>query len=208
MPPAIAVTFLRLLFAPLFAYFFIKSVRPALATPDPFWLWAAVTCVVLIEASDAVDGVLARARNEVTRLGKVFDPICDSISRQTIFISFMVVGIIPLWLYLVFMYRDAALSLIRIMCALDGTVIAARFSGKLKAILQATGTFLVLLVLALHAHGVEAVPTKLWGRHPGFWIMLFPAVFTFLSMFDYLVPNWHILKRMATPEHKQGTPHV
>ena len=56
---------------------------------------------MLIELSDAFDGHVARSRNEVTDFGKLFDPAADSLSRQTIFLSFMVCAahIIPLWMF-------------------------------------------------------------------------------------------------------------
>jgi CDP-diacylglycerol--glycerol-3-phosphate 3-phosphatidyltransferase len=122
--------------------------------------------------------------------------VADSLSRQTIFISFMVAGIIPWWLYLVFFYRDAFLQLLRITCASGGLVLAARQSGKLKAVLQGMGTFGVLAVVALQLYHVPWMPAKLWGFHPGFWVMVIPAVFTLLSVADYVAPNIGMLKRM------------
>ena len=199
--PAIILTGSRLFFAPIFAYAFFAAAMGRLDHPDLFWLCISIGAVVLIELSDAFDGMVARGRNEVTALGKIFDPICDSLSRQTIFIAFMMVGIMPLWLYLVFMYRDGILNLIRILNAANGTVLAAKKSGKLKAIIQAVGTFLVLAVLLLPLLGI-AVPQNLGGRHTGFWIMIIPALITFTSMFDYLIPSLPVLRKMATPERK------
>jgi CDP-diacylglycerol--glycerol-3-phosphate 3-phosphatidyltransferase len=196
MNPATIVTTSRLLWAPAFAYLFIMSVRNDL---HPLRLWLALLFAVLIELSDAFDGPLARYRREVTDFGKVFDPICDGLSRQTVFLAFLLADIIPLWMFLVFMYRDAIMSFLRIMCAVDGRVIAARLSGKAKAVLQALATFMVIALLLAKAHNIVHVPDMLWGRHPGFWIMLPVALFTFLSMFDYLMPNLHVLKRRMTP---------
>ena len=199
--PALILTASRLFFAPGFAYFFLAAVRGHLASPNLPWLFAAIAAVMLIELSDAFDGFVARARNEVTALGKIFDPICDSLSRLTIFLCFVLVGIMPLWLFLIFMYRDGILNLIRIMNAANGTVLAAKKSGKLKAIIQALGTFLVLMALLsppLH----WGIPQYFAGRHIGFWIMLIPAAITFLSMFDYLIPSMPVIRKMATPERK------
>ena len=199
--PALILTASRLLFAPIFAYFFLAGVRGHLAEPILPLLAAAMGIVVLIELSDAFDGFVARARNEVTALGKIFDPICDSLSRLTIFLCFVLVGIMPLWLFLIFMYRDGILNLIRIMNAADGTVLAAKKSGKLKAIIQAAGTFLVLLALLSPALN-WGIPQIIAGRHIGFWIMLIPAAITVISMFDYLIPSMPVLRKMATPQRK------
>ncbi len=196
MNPATLLTTSRLLWAPAFAYLFIASVRRGL---QPLWLWMALLFAVLIELSDAFDGPLARRRREVTDFGKIFDPVCDSLSRQTVFLAFLLTGIIPLWMFLIFMYRDALMSFLRIMCAVDGAVIAARKSGKLKAVFQAAATFMVIALMLAKAHRLLYVPETLWGHSPGFWIMLFPAVFTLVSMFDYAIPNLHVLQRRMTP---------
>lgn len=199
MNPAIALTGSRLLFGPLFAIFFLTAISKGIYTPDKTFFWLAVFSVLLIELSDAFDGIVARARNEVTSFGKIFDPICDSLSRQTIFLSFMIAGIIPLWMFLIYLYRDGLMSFIRIMAASSGNVLAARSSGKLKAIFQAIGTFFVLGVIGAHIYLPKSVPHNLWGQHPGFWIMIFPTLFTFISIFDYLIPNRKILAEAAKP---------
>jgi hypothetical protein len=40
------------------------------------------------------------------------------------------------------------------------------------------------------------MPSRLWGFHPGFWIMVIPAVFTLLSVADYIAPNIGLIKKM------------
>jgi CDP-diacylglycerol---glycerol-3-phosphate 3-phosphatidyltransferase len=196
---ATTLTFSRVLIAPLFAFTFIRS----FTSPSPeTWLWLSVALMVCIELSDALDGHVARARNQVTDFGKLFDPAADSLSRQTIFLSFMVckVHIIPLWMFLLFLYRDAFLSILRIWCAYHGIVLAARRAGKLKAVVQAIGAFLVLFVCMTHAYHLSWVPFSVWGRHPGFWIMVVPAIVTVLSVYDYVTSNWQTVKSMMSPE--------
>jgi CDP-diacylglycerol--glycerol-3-phosphate 3-phosphatidyltransferase len=190
---AIIVTISRVAIAPVFAGFFITGSAGAHTAA---WIWVCALLALLIEITDMLDGRIARARNQVTDFGKVLDPVADSLSRQTIFISFMIAGIIPWWLYLVFFYRDAFLQLLRIICASGGLVLAARQSGKLKAVLQGMGTFGVLAVVALQLYHVPWMPLRLWGFHPGFWIMVTPAVFTLLSVVDYVIPNVGMIKKM------------
>jgi CDP-diacylglycerol--glycerol-3-phosphate 3-phosphatidyltransferase len=163
------------------------------------FLWLALVFAVLIELSDAFDGMLARQRKEVTDFGKIFDPVCDSLSRQTVFLAFLISGIIPLWMFLVFLYRDSLMSFLRVMCAVDGTVVAARPSGKLKAVFQAFASFLIIGILLARVYGFGSIPETLWGRHTGFWIMLPVAIFTVLSFFDYLIPHRDVFKRRMVP---------
>lgn len=197
---AISVTGSRLISAPLFSFFFVKATDQSIYTANRLYLLFAIIFVILIELSDALDGAIARSRGEVTKFGKIFDPICDSVSRQTVFCTFMYMRIIPLWMFLIFLYRDAILSLIRIFCAVDGTVLAAKIAGKLKAILQGISIFIILFIVLFHSYDIAWIPETVWGMHLGFWVMLLPTFFTVLSMFDYLIPSWPILKRMMIPE--------
>jgi CDP-diacylglycerol---glycerol-3-phosphate 3-phosphatidyltransferase len=200
--PAIALTLSRIVIAPVFAYFFIHSFH---AASPALWLWVSIGLVCLIELSDAFDGYVARSRNLVSDFGKLLDPMADSLSRQTIFLSFMVCAahIIPLWIFLIFLYRDAFLSILRIMCAYNGTVLAARQAGKLKAVVQAVGAFIVLFLCLGISYKTPWIPTELWGRHPGFWIMLVPAIVTVLSVFDYIKPNKVAIKEMMKVKERQ-----
>lgn len=192
---AVVLTMSRVIIAPLFAFFFITGYR----TESPFLVWCAVGCAVLIELSDMFDGMVARARKEVTDFGKIFDPVADSVSRQTVFISFMVTGIIPLWLYLIFFYRDAFMQLMRILCASGGLVLAARLSGKIKAVLQGIAAFVVCAIVLGNLYSFSWLPEVWGGRHPGFWVVLAVALFTLGSVIDYLIPNRKLLGKMLTP---------
>ncbi len=84
--------------------------------------------------------------------------------------------------------------------AKEGTVMAAKWAGKFKAITQAVGTFAVLGLLFLSANGI-ILPEPL-GFHLGFWIMLIPTFFTIQSFFDYVIPNWQVIVNAARPEEK------
>lgn len=195
---AIILTFLRVLIAPLFAFFFIYGYKNS----SPLFLWISVLCVSLIELTDLFDGMIARRRSEVTDFGKVFDPVADSVSRQTVFISFFASGIIPLWLYLIFFYRDAFMQLLRIVCASNGIVLAARKSGKLKAVLQGIASFLVIAIAITEVYNLNLFPKKILGLHLGFWVLVGPAFYTLGSVIDYVIPNREILIKMMKKKDK------
>lgn len=50
-----------------------------------------------IFALDAVDGYIARKRNETSKLGEVFDTLADRVIENTFWIYFTAIGMIPLW---------------------------------------------------------------------------------------------------------------
>jgi CDP-diacylglycerol--glycerol-3-phosphate 3-phosphatidyltransferase len=193
MNPATLMTASRVAVAPVFAFAFIAGYGTSC---DLTWIYVCFGLAVLIELSDLFDGMIARARGEVTDFGKVFDPVADSVSRQTVFISFMVTGIIPWWMYLVFFYRDAFMQLLRIVCASSGVVLAARWSGKFKAVLQGIATFGVLAAVLAQRTGAEWMPQTVWGQHPGFWVMSVAAAYTLLSIIDYIIPNKALIVKM------------
>jgi CDP-diacylglycerol--glycerol-3-phosphate 3-phosphatidyltransferase len=186
----------RLVFAPIFAYVFLTGYGSRGIT----WIWVSIALVVIIQITDLFDGMVARARGEVTDFGKIFDPLADNLAFQTIFISFMIAGVIPLWMYLIFLYRESLMQLLRIICAASGIVLAARKSGKLKTVLQAIGVLGVLTISLFMSFKVSWMPTKIAGCHPGFWLMLIPMVFSMISMMDYIIPNWGQIKKMMTPK--------
>jgi len=185
-------TFSRILVAPFFAVFFITAHNEH----KPVWLAGALIAAILIELSDMFDGMIARSRKEVTDFGKIFDPVADSVSRQTVFLSFLVTGVIPLWMYLVFFYRDAFVQLLRIVCASTGVVLAARISGKVKAIVQAIATFAVLLAEYCVLADVSSVPAEIAGHSLSFWAVFGAALVTFYSFFDYVIPNRASIMKM------------
>ncbi len=111
------------------------------------WLLVPVWAVFLvIEMSDLLDGYLARRWNQESELGKVLDPLADTLCRLTYFIALAGAGILPLWMLLVLVYRDFGVAYIRVVVSRQGVMMAARISGKLKAwtyAIAAGGGFLV-----------------------------------------------------------------
>jgi CDP-diacylglycerol--glycerol-3-phosphate 3-phosphatidyltransferase len=174
----------RLLLSPIFVLVFLQE-----------GLWARITAlgiVVLSELSDAFDGHLARSRGEVTDFGKLLDPLADSVSRMSVFIAFMAAGIIPWWMVLVFVYRDSLISTMRTICAYRGQVVAARSSGKIKAIIQATVIIIVLAARIASALFPALLPEALVNQ-VAWWLVLAAALYTFYSLYEYLSANWEVV---------------
>jgi CDP-diacylglycerol--glycerol-3-phosphate 3-phosphatidyltransferase len=125
------LTAARIFLSPVFFVIFALS-QSAGAARSALLIALAVVFAV-IEVTDALDGVLARATGSVSDLGKILDPFADSVSRLTYFICFASAGIMPLWVLLLVVYRDTAVAFARLLAARRGHVMAARFTGKLKA---------------------------------------------------------------------------
>lgn len=90
-----AVTFVRLLALPVI-YLDLVGER---------WTRAFVLLAVF-SATDWLDGYLARRLDQLTKLGRLLDPICDRALFVVVGVGFVVVGVLPLWAVLVLLVRD------------------------------------------------------------------------------------------------------
>ncbi len=125
-----------------------------LAGRESPWLLVSVWAIfLLIEISDLLDGYLARRWNQESELGKVLDPLADTLCRLTYFIALAGAGILPLWMLLVLVYRDFGVAYIRIVISRQGVMLAARITGKLKAWTYAIAAGGGLLVFSLRILG-------------------------------------------------------
>jgi CDP-diacylglycerol--glycerol-3-phosphate 3-phosphatidyltransferase len=180
------LTLMRIFMSPVFMALYLYGTRWGSALP--YLLFAIMA---LCEVSDILDGFLARRHNKVTELGKVLDPMADSIFRLTVFFSFTQgVVSLPLLLVLVFFLRDAIVNTVRTLCALQGVALAARTSGKIKAIVQAATTFFILILMMVYKE--EALASF---RQISLYVTLGAAVYTFASGVDYIVANWRLIKK-------------
>ena len=110
--------------------------------------YALLFILILCELTDIFDGYVARKSSGVTQLGKILDPMADSIVRTSMLVTFTQgVVSLPVWLVIIFIYRDCAISTLRTLCALQGVALSARTSGKIKAILQAVVLFLIVILM-------------------------------------------------------------
>ena len=129
------LTFLRLILSPIFIlFFFIDSYVPI---PSIVSVIVLIVVFAAIELTDLLDGMLARKLNQTSELGKVLDPFADSLSRLTYFLCFAFAGIMPIWIFVLVLYRDLGVSFIRLLMAKNGVVMPARLSGKVKAVVYA-----------------------------------------------------------------------
>ncbi len=123
----------------------------------------ALASLLLCEASDVADGAVARRFNGRSGFGAVFDPYCDSVSRLLVYFGLSEVGLVPGWLVLLMACRDVSVAYVRLGMERRGLDPSARFSGKLKAVIQGAGS---LLLVGLPVMGLGTVPWEpvvLWA---------------------------------------------
>ena len=111
----------------------------------------AYVIMSLSEVSDIIDGYVARRDKLVTDLGKILDPLSDSISRFFYFFALAYHGLFPIWFMIFFFFRDIIVAYVRIFASFSGTVMSARFSGKLKGGVQFAGQYLLMYALMINS---------------------------------------------------------
>lgn len=148
------------------------------------------------ELSDAFDGYVARRYNQVTDLGKLLDPMADSIYRISVFLTFTRPPVeLPLLLVFVFLYRDSVISTLRTICALRGFALAARSSGKIKAIIQAASVLIILILMIPYSLGVI---TQFTLRTTAIISVSIAVVYAVYSGIEYLFANREYVLRLLT----------
>lgn len=189
------LTFMRVVMSPVFMVLYLYGASWGISSLTMPYLLLAI--MVVCELSDILDGFLARRHNKVTDLGKVLDPMADSLFRLTVFFSFTQ-GVVqlPLLLILVFFLRDVIVNSLRTLCALQGVALSARLSGKVKAIVQAATTFLILVLMIPYTRGSLAVSTF---YAICFYTTLVAALYTLASGVEYIVANGKLIRKAFSP---------
>lgn len=179
---------LTLVRIPLAAAFAVALLR----WPDATGTVVVGTVILaLIEASDALDGFLARRLGAVTQWGAMLDPYADSVSRITLYWALAAAGLTFMVVPLVMALRDVTVAYCRIIWTRAGRGVSAQTSGKIKAIVQGAGAFFLLdaaLVFGTSAGAVREVTS---------WLVL---AATLLSLVDYCLKTVPIAMAGAASE--------
>ncbi|MFP4215478.1 MAG: CDP-alcohol phosphatidyltransferase family protein [Phycisphaerae bacterium] len=189
------ITFSRLGFAAVFA----ALVGLADAGEGLSLVMAAGIIVVAIvgEITDTLDGQLARRTGNVTELGGLLDPLMDSLSRLIMFFALALVGWITIAVPLVMGFRDIVVSYTRIIQARTGGKTSARWSGKIKAVVQAVVAPVVVACVWVGGAFPAFATAAIWAIHSLSGLLI--AV-TLWSMLDYIRGAWKGIHRMYTGE--------
>lgn len=95
--------------------------------------------------TDYLDGHFARSRQQVSRLGKLLDPIADKLLISAALISLVENQLAPAWAVVIIIGREFAVTGLRSIAAADGLVIAASRVGKFKMLAQVVVVALLIV---------------------------------------------------------------
>jgi len=90
----------------------LAVVAIAYQPPSP-WQLGNVILLILVFVTDGLDGYVARRRNEATLFGALFDIAGDRIVELTMWIVLADLGLVPIWVPIVFVVRGTIVDTIR-----------------------------------------------------------------------------------------------
>lgn len=185
---------------------------------------AAVALTIAAIALDALDGHLARKKQLATPLGAQLDILGDRMIENMFFTYFAVVGMVSLWLPVLFFARGAATDFLRGLAMKAGhsgweanamlqtwwgrTLVASRWSRGLYAGLKCTCFCYLGLELALTRGpvallGTIAADTHLTIRSIAEILTWATAAFCLLRGLPVLIEGWQYFAREAVAVRAQ-----
>ena len=149
------------------------------------WLYFIELLLFAIASiTDFLDGRIARKKDLVTSFGKFADPLADKILVFAAMAILLLNGsgllpkgpLVPLWVYVIMLIREFAVSGIRMVAARNGETIAAGKAGKIKTAVTMVA-IIVLFLSGLH----DAV------IYVGQVLIYIAAILTIISGVEYFV---------------------
>lgn len=177
------LTILRLVLIPFYVFFVMTNFFS-------FSSHIALVLFCLASITDLLDGKIARKYNLVTDFGKFADPLADKILVVSGMICFVALGKLPVWVCIIILAREFAISGFRLVLAAKGTVLAASYIAKFKT------TFQMIMIILMTFDMENLVVSK--GFSPVILnvynivtmvIMYVALVLTIISLIDYFYKN-------------------
>lgn len=127
----------RICLIPVFVLVFMEP------TPDRSMLAAVIFTVAAV--TDLLDGYIARRTGQITKLGKLLDPLADKLLVLSALILLMSVDRVSALVAILIIARELAVTGIRAIAAGERLIIAAETTGKYKMALQVVAIVLLIL---------------------------------------------------------------
>lgn len=182
------ITLARMVLIPVFLVVLLGEFPASWAAPS-WWLlaqpWLAAMIFIALAASDAVDGYIARSRNQVTTFGKFIDPLADKLLVTAALVALVDLERLPSWIALVIISRELVVSGLRMVAVAEGRVIAASHFGKIKTVLQIIAIVGFLLKESQFLANLLGPAGMTFFSGLAWVVMAAAVVMTIFSMVDY-----------------------
>lgn len=169
------LTFVRILLIPVFVLL--------LMDPTPDRALSAALIFVVAAVTDLLDGYVARKTGQITKLGRLMDPIADKLLVLSALILLVQVDRVSALVAILIIAREVAVTGIRAIAATEGVIISAETTGKYKMALQV----IALVLLILEGTVVEAIGNL---HLAGIVTLYFSLVLGYVSGAQYVWSFW------------------
>ena len=139
---------------------------------------------IVASLTDFLDGYIARKYNLVTDFGKMLDSIADKVLVNSVLIILAASGFISPIIPVVIIVRDSIVNSIKMIAGNKGEVVAAIYTGKIKA-----ACLMVGIVLTLFYN----LPFEIWNIHLGLFLVYFATLMSVISGIQYWRLNKNII---------------
>ena len=167
------LSFLRIALVPVFLWLLLNEM----------FLWA-IFVLMVAGITDFLDGFLARKLNQMTKLGKVLDPVADRLYIFATLLALSVTGNIPWWLAALVIARDVLMLIsLPALAPLGYATLPVHFLGK-------ASTFALLYSFPLLLMGKIFVEAQFILLPLAWAFALWGVALYWWSGFVYL---WHLI---------------
>ena len=177
------LTLLRILLVPVFVMLLVYR-RPG----------AALVVFATAALTDLLDGYVARRNRHESRLGAFLDPLADKMLLIASFATLTYLKVLPAWIMIVVVSRDAILMLGALLVHMVGGRIYPRpsLAGKLATFFQILTVLAGLLTRYFDWRQPVALQTTIW----------IAAAFTVVSGLQYIVQGMRYLHAADVAERE------
>ena len=178
---------------------FVPFIVAATMIEFPFHYLIAGLIFGAASLTDYFDGKIARRDNLITDFGKFLDPLADKILITSILICFVSLNISMATPVIIILFREFAVTSIRLVASTNGKVVAANMWGKVKTVIQIIAICVIYAALALfdflsqflHIEPAWSNTVTLIISNSLIWLC---AIVTVISGIKYLVDNKEIIQ--------------
>jgi CDP-diacylglycerol---glycerol-3-phosphate 3-phosphatidyltransferase len=141
-----ALTLLRIFIVPLLVVVILTNVSENWLGKPRYIVGLGL--FVIAALTDLFDGMIARRWKQVSKVGKLLDPIADKLLISAALISLVEHQLAPAWAVVVIVGREFAVTGLRSIAATDGVIISASAMGKFKMVAQVVTVGLLILSIS------------------------------------------------------------
>ncbi len=172
-----ALSLLRLLLIPLFAFLYLTADRHAPAQ----YRWSAAV-LLLSGLTDVADGAIARRFGQITPLGKILDPLADKLTQATVCICLTVRFPKLFFILILFVLKELTMLIagaFLIKKAHDRPIPSSKWFGKLNTLVFHAIMLTIIAVPELSGRTVMILLLISCGFMLFSFIMYIPEFFRF-----------------------------